>query len=178
MSAIKLSTPSSGSISLTPADTASNLTITVPAATGEVMVSGNMPAFSAYSNSTQTISTNTWTKVTLNTENFDTNSNFDSTTNYRFTPTVAGYYQISWAVFNGLSSTNAYSQLYKNAVGIAYGGTSQPGSGLGSQISTGAFLVQMNGSTDYLELYSYSGSTSVIGGSTVTYMTGVLVRAE
>jgi hypothetical protein len=31
MSAIKLSTPSSGSISLSPADTASNLTITVPA---------------------------------------------------------------------------------------------------------------------------------------------------
>jgi hypothetical protein len=33
MSAIKLSTPSSGSISLSPADTASNLTITVPAST-------------------------------------------------------------------------------------------------------------------------------------------------
>jgi hypothetical protein len=37
MSAIKLSTPSSGSISLSPADTASNLTITVPAVTGTML---------------------------------------------------------------------------------------------------------------------------------------------
>lgn len=37
MSAIKLSTPSSGSISLSPANTASNLTITVPAVTGTML---------------------------------------------------------------------------------------------------------------------------------------------
>ena len=45
MSAIKLSTPSSGSISLSPANTASNLTITVPAVTGTMATvdgSGNM----------------------------------------------------------------------------------------------------------------------------------------
>jgi hypothetical protein len=39
MSAIKLSTPSSGSISLSPANTASNLTITVPAVTGTMATS-------------------------------------------------------------------------------------------------------------------------------------------
>ena len=44
MSAIKLSTPSSGSISLSPADTASNLTITVPAVTG-TMATLTTPAF-------------------------------------------------------------------------------------------------------------------------------------
>jgi hypothetical protein len=38
MSAIKLATPSSGSISLTPADTASNLTITVPAVSGTTVL--------------------------------------------------------------------------------------------------------------------------------------------
>jgi hypothetical protein len=37
MSAIKLSTPSSGSISLSPADTASNLTLTVHAQSGSVV---------------------------------------------------------------------------------------------------------------------------------------------
>jgi hypothetical protein len=45
MSAIKLATPSSGSISLTPADTASNLTITVPAVSGSFVTadtSGNV----------------------------------------------------------------------------------------------------------------------------------------
>jgi hypothetical protein len=44
MSAIKLSTPSSGSISLSPADTASNLTITVPAVTA-TMATLTTPAF-------------------------------------------------------------------------------------------------------------------------------------
>jgi hypothetical protein len=54
-----------------------------------------------------TITSNTFTKVQINTEEFDTNSNFDSTTNYRFTPTVAGYYQV-----NG--SVNNYSSTYAN----------------------------------------------------------------
>jgi hypothetical protein len=44
MSAIKLSTPSSGSISLSPADTASNLTITVPAVSG-TMATLTTPSF-------------------------------------------------------------------------------------------------------------------------------------
>ena len=44
MSAIKLSTPSSGSISLTPADTASNLTITVPAVSA-TMATLTTPSF-------------------------------------------------------------------------------------------------------------------------------------
>jgi hypothetical protein len=41
MSAIKLSTPSSGSISLSPADTASNLTITVPAVSGTMITTAS-----------------------------------------------------------------------------------------------------------------------------------------
>jgi hypothetical protein len=41
MSAIKLSTPSSGSISLSPAVTASNLTITVPAVTGTMLTTAS-----------------------------------------------------------------------------------------------------------------------------------------
>jgi hypothetical protein len=44
MSAIKLSTPSSGSISLSPADTASNLTITVPAVSA-TMATLTTPSF-------------------------------------------------------------------------------------------------------------------------------------
>jgi hypothetical protein len=42
MSAIKLSTSSSGSISLSPADTASNFTITVPAVSGTMFNQGNI----------------------------------------------------------------------------------------------------------------------------------------
>lgn len=55
---------------------------------------GYGPAFSAYRGGpNQALTTGTYTKVQLNIEEFDTNNNFDSSTNYRFTPTVAGYYQ-------------------------------------------------------------------------------------
>ena len=55
-------------------------------------LAGNGPAFSAYKTSNQTISVNTWTKSTFTVEEWDTNSNYD-TTNSRFLPTVAGYYR-------------------------------------------------------------------------------------
>lgn len=139
---------------------------------------GSAPAFSAYLNGNQTISVNTWTKVTLNTEIFDTNSNFDPTTNYRFTPTIAGYYLISWSVYiTSGSGFNGYSQLYKNGVGVAYGGTQITSGGTTALLTGGSYLVSMNGTTDYLELYSYAGATTITGGSSVTYMTGVLARS-
>ena len=56
--------------------------------------SANTPAFQAYRSSTQTISGSTWTKVQFNTEIYDTDSDYDNSTNYRFTPTVAGKYYV------------------------------------------------------------------------------------
>ena len=53
------------------------------------------PAFSAWQNGNNNISNQTSTKVTLNNKEFDTANCFDATTNYRFTPNVAGYYQIN-----------------------------------------------------------------------------------
>lgn len=53
----------------------------------------------AYRNtSAQTISSGSETKVQLNAESYDGDSEFDSITNYRFTATVAGYYQVSSSV--------------------------------------------------------------------------------
>ena len=57
------------------------------------------PAFSAYNAGTQSVSANTDTKMIFNAENFDTANCFDSTTNYRFTPNVAGYYQLNASVY-------------------------------------------------------------------------------
>jgi hypothetical protein len=54
MSAIKLSTPSSGSISLSPADTASNLTITVPAVTGTMLTTASTGTVLQVVNTTNT----------------------------------------------------------------------------------------------------------------------------
>ena len=62
------------------------------------------PAFKAYQSSAQTLANTTFTKISFDTEVFDTASCYDNSTNYRFTPNVAGYYYIKGMVrFAGTS---------------------------------------------------------------------------
>ena len=183
MSSIVISGDTSGAITLAAPAVSGTNTATLPAATGTVMVSGNMPAFSAYLNANQSVSNSTWTKVTLNTKEFDTNNNFDSTTNYRFTPTVAGYYQINACVSSASVSyaQNIWCAIYKN--GSSYKQAQQSYSS--EIINTGGpsvtAVIYFNGTTDYVELYGYNtaSNTPKIGGgpTTYTYMSGALVRA-
>lgn len=147
-------------------------------------VAGTGPAFFAYANSAQNISNGTTTKVALNAEAFDTNNNFDSTTNYRFTPTVAGYYFVQGNVTqNGSSWTNGYINciIYKNGSSVLNCPSSQPTNGNWAGTSVSG-LVYMNGSTDYLELYTeHNGAATnplgIITGQTLTFMSGFLARA-
>ena len=123
---------------------------------------GNQPAFSAYSNATQSISQATFTKVAINTEIFDTNSNFDSTTNYRFTQTVAGYYQVNGTIrFAGTTTTEFIIAVYKNGSVYSRGGDiNSTGSTLGTSQLTFNEVLHLNGSTDYIELYGYINASS------------------
>jgi predicted aconitase with swiveling domain len=105
----------SGSVSLVAPAVAGTTTATLPAATGTVMVSGNMPAFSAYLSSSQTVTSGTWTKVAANTKEFDTASCYDNSTNYRFTPNVAGYYQVNGGISSASSATGIIVNLYKTS---------------------------------------------------------------
>ena len=144
--------------------------VTVPSVTGTAMVSGNMPAFSAYNTSNQSVTDSTYTKVTLGTEEFDTNNNFASG---RFTPTVAGYYQINGCVHTGTSSiTRAIAYLYKN------GSSYKRGNDLfvGGAVTVSA-IVYLNGSTDYVELYGYVTATTPLFYGTDTWFNGCLMRA-
>lgn len=136
-------------------------------------VVGNGPAFNAYLPTNQTITTSTATKIQLSTETFDTNSNYDTST-YRFTPTVAGYYQVNGALYPQSTVSGSYVAIYKN--GSALTNSYGPGSSVSCHTST---VVYLNGSTDYIELYAYLvGTTPVIYGRTdLTYMSAVLVRA-
>ena len=171
-----------GQITIQEPATASNFTQTLPAATGTVMVSGNMPAFSVYQSTAQTAIANaTFTKVQFQTEDYDTNSNFDSTTNYRFTPTVAGYYQFNSGV-NASPAIAAGGQLisiYKNGAEFKRGQLVSVVAGIGAG-STVASQMYMNGSTDYVEIYMFQncGSTSTIStGTFYTYFNGSMVRS-
>jgi len=188
---VKLAAASGGSIELVPTNTASNFTVTVPAGTGTMLttvtagVPINGPAFNAYAGSNQTVTSSVETKVQLNTEEFDTNLNFDSTTNYRFTPTVAGYYQVN-GVLRGSAATSLtliMVLLYKNG-GLYFRGqengyTLAGGAAVQLTLST---IVYLNGSTDYLELYGRIDGTGTCyfqasGAPYTSRMSGALIRS-
>jgi hypothetical protein len=122
--------------------------------------SSSGPAFSAYRATTQqNITQNTFTKVQLNAEFFDTDNCFDSTTNYRFTPTTAGKYQISVCSAVTMNSTaRIISSLYKN--GSSFIRFYDNSTSADSPALSGAVMVDMNGTTDYLELYVYMTATT------------------
>jgi hypothetical protein len=150
-------------------------------------VAGTGPAFYAYCNSALvSITGSTFTKIQLNTKLYDTASNFDSSTNYRFTPNVGGYYQFNGAILGNYTGTQ-YSQIiaaiYKN--GSLYSSATFTGStstALYGSIPISS-LVPMNGSTDYVEMYVYiaggSGPAYNPGSPTQgsTYLTGFLARS-
>jgi hypothetical protein len=169
-----------GQITIQEPATASNFTQTLPAASGEVMVSGNQPAFSAYPSTSQTISNASFTKLQCNTEEFDTNSNYDNATNYRFTPTVAGYYQVNGCVATTAAMAQLFCSVFKNGSEFKRG--TQAGSGGAYLFQAGiSTIIYLNGSTDYVELYVYqqSGGNATINGNApaLNYFQSAMVRA-
>jgi len=175
---IVLQSSGGGSVTIQEPTTASNLTATLPAATGTVMVSGNMPAFSAYAGTTTTLTSSTDVKIIFDTELFDTNSNYSSS---RFTPTVAGYYQVnacaSMNYWNGIIYCLA---IYKNGSVYQYGQTAYPQTVGGVRASISS-IVYCNGSTDYIEIYGFQyaqSSNNVVSASqTATWFNASLIRA-
>jgi hypothetical protein len=132
------------------------------------------PAFSAYQSAAQSVPTATNTKVLLQTETFDTNSCFASST---FTPNVAGYYQFSGAVGFSSAPSNLQAMLVKNGV-IVSKGAQTAANGL-LYIAEVSDLIYMNGSTDYIELWTYQATGSsqdTTNSSITTRLSGFLAR--
>lgn len=140
-------------------------------------VAGTGPAFSAYlGGSGQSISAGTWTKVQLNTEEFDTAGAYDNATNYRFQPSVAGYYQVNGQLLlNNSSASYSGIGFNKNGGQYKYAYVSNA-FGTSSNLSA---LIYLNGSTDYLEMYGFCsvGSNIIYFGSLWTSFQASLVRA-
>lgn len=163
---LKLQSSGTGSIELVAPVTNLNLTATLPAATGTVMVSGNMPAFSAYPNATTTIGSGSSVKINFQVEEFDTASCFNNTAStvgsipaYSFLPNVAGYYQVNGAMaISGVTAGECL--LFKNG-SIFKAGNYNGVVGTNSVMVLSA-LVYLNGTTDYIALYGYvdAGTTN------------------
>ena len=127
------------------------------------------PYCSVYRNGDQTLSDNTWTKIQYNVENVDSAGAFDSSTNYRFTPQTSGYYFVSCNGTCGNTSDNSIDsfklKLYKNGSEITSTQSRRDwdvtGINFNDSLHT-SVIVQMNGSSDYIEAYML---VNVTGGT-------------
>ena len=175
---IKLVSTGGGSVTIQEPNTASDFTLSVPSRTGNVAVDG--PIFSAGLTSAQTVSNSTFTKIQCNSEEFDTANCYDNSTNYRFTPNVAGYYQVSGSV--NITSTNNSEVLcviYKNGSQAKWGAYTTRASIANDASSVVSALIYLNGTTDYVELYGYvtgTGTLQFLSPATRTYFQATMVR--
>jgi hypothetical protein len=139
----------------------------------------NGPAFRAYVDTAQAITSGSQQKVTFGSKTFDTNTNFASS---RFTPTVEGYFQLNATVrIDGTASTGEYMIiLYKNGSEYARGTNAQ-----GTEAGANFYAMQVsdiayaNGSTDYFEVYiqqTSSANRNTTAGSTISHFSGCMIR--
>ncbi len=155
-------------------------TIATISSTGLTMNSGNIiqasgaaPTFSAYTAGTGATLGTGATKVTYDTEEWDTNNNFASS---RFTPTVAGYYQINAQIQPNNSYTGGFIAIYKN------GSSYKNGTFANTAITFGGFtvssIVYCNGTTDYIEIYgAFTSSQPTNAGSNFSWFNGCFLRS-
>ncbi|MBA3340020.1 MAG: hypothetical protein H0T54_09825 [Geodermatophilaceae bacterium] len=146
-------------------------TVLVAVADGRAFVMGKVggppvrPVFHGYKTVVQSIAVSVWVEVTLDAEHIDTvNGHSTSTNSARYTPTVAGTYQV-WGglAFAPINSGVRLGQVRKNGLQI----DSLPRA---NTISTSTFegsvqfggTVVMNGTTDYLSVWAYQNSTGAL----------------
>jgi hypothetical protein len=123
----------------------------------------NTPAFFAFMSANQTVANSTATKIQINTEVVDSDGKFD-TSNYRFTPTVAGYYIIGGYFRLDSATDDAYATIYiyKNGSGY-YKDVEGKFEVLTKHINQVVYL----DTDDYVELYAqqYQGSSVTVNGN-------------
>jgi len=158
-----------------------NITLTTDATTDTLTINaaggGGLAgaAFQVSLTANQIIAFNTDTKVIFSTETIDTAGSFDSTVNYRHTPTVAGTYVYSVACEYANLAVGAIARLF-----IAKNGTLVIGS-TGVQAVTNSPVaivvapaaISMNGTTDFIEFFTHNNAAA--GGTLVvdTYTPGI-----
>jgi len=167
----------SGTTTLTLGSTNSG---TIALGSGNVQSNFMYPAFYAYLSSSQTISNNTFTKMQCDTEELDTNGDYDNSTNYRFTPSISGKYYIYGVTTTSTdvgTSSFTMAALYKNGSQVTENVMDfRTGTGGADNTVFTSIITNFNGSSDYIELYgriNTSGAIRFRGASdAVTYFGG------
>ena len=111
------------------------------------------PAFKTTGSTATTLAANVAGKMMFDQVSFDTNGCYDHVTNYRFTPNVPGYYFIQASLgFGGATVANPQFVTYFYKNGASYADpTIQPTTQY--QGAMAATLMEMNGTTDYVECW-------------------------
>lgn len=130
--------------------------------------------FSVYRNAAWTTSGSVYGKVQHDTELYDTNSNFDNATNYRYTAPVAGFYFVSVGCkSNSASGALVANAVFKNGSNIL---TSEMENGANTTMIgpnvTGILQLAAN---DYIEHYHYGSGSTGGTGSNYTFFHGMLL---
>ena len=116
---------------------------------------------------------NTVTKIQFANEVFDTGSNYDASTNYRYTPGFSGKSFLGAAAWSYDAETANYSQefyLYKNGSSLVYFENEQASGRQWNRMTSHLGLIVSHDADDYYEVYgkvntSDSGSANFPQGS-------------
>ena len=170
----------SGSSTLTIGDTNTS-TITLKSGATLTNFPTNTPGFAVRLTSDQTVSSDTPTKIQLNSEAYDTDNAFDSTTNYRFTVPSgqAGKYYFYTQVYG---SSDTGDDIQETSIFIYKNGTSQGFTGtfindtMGYNVSVKSLTLDLSVG-DYIEFYgkvTTSSGTPIFKGQATRFDTHAL----
>lgn len=118
----------------------------------------NPYTFKATRTTTQNLTVvSTFNKVQLNTEDYDTNSNFDSTTNFRYVAPFNGVYHFDAYVRIQATAGDVFGcSLFKNGSNTSSGDTDIPSQSFSVNYNVTDTLNLVAG--DYIELYALNGA--------------------
>lgn len=131
--------------------------------------------FSAYRNAAYTMTTSAFTKMPLDTKEYDTSANYDNVTNFRFTAPVNGFYFFTARVASASNTTRHIASLFVNGSEQRRGTDLTTAAAENCSVVSGLFSLNAN---DYVELYYYTnGGTTMagVGNKWGTYFNGYLV---
>ena len=145
-------------------------------ASGKKVVGGAGSAFTsrcnAYISSNQSIPTGVFTKIQFDTEMFDGDNEFDSTVNFRFTATNAGYYSVAALVYFQGMDVNSPFQMGVVLNGSTYISAPYNDINVISTLSPAAPKIIYLAANDYLEVEAYHssvGNKNILAGRAQTY---------
>ena len=182
----------SGTFTIASPNSGTNRTLTLPDETGTVLTSassvvlpkGGDAVFVRLSGNVS-VSHNVATLVPFNSEDFDSNSSFNTGTS-KFQPSIAGYYFVSANIaFEGGGARNyAYAlTFHKNGSRYAHTAYRTAATNNSDNNANVSAMVYLNGSTDFISTYFYQYdytsqlSVNIYGAYQLSYFSAFLVRA-